>query len=68
MSDETRQDWAARAENELRGKPLDELTWVSPRCVLQQVDLLPELRLLAHAVTHRAPAWAPRSSYHMGRC
>ena len=30
MADETSQDWAARAEQELRGKPLDELTWMSP--------------------------------------
>ena len=30
MAEDKSQDWAARAEQELRGKPLDELTWMSP--------------------------------------
>ena len=58
MSDETRQDWAARAENELRGKPLDELTWVSPEGIpIKPLYTVEDLENISH--TESFPGGAP---------
>ena len=58
MSDETRQAWAARAENELRGKPLDELTWVSPEGIpIKPLYTVEDLESIGH--TESFPGGAP---------
>jgi len=52
------QDWQVRAEKELRGTPLDELTWVSPEGIpIKPLYTVADLEEIAH--TSSFPGTAP---------
>ncbi len=71
MADETFQEWEARAEQELRGKPLDELTWVSPEGIpIKPLYTMDDLDDIAHVASMPGAApfmRGPRSTMYTNR-
>ncbi len=71
MAEDTRQDWEARAEQELRGKPLDDLTWVSPEGIpIKPLYTVEDLDAISHESTFPGAApfvRGPRSTMYTNR-
>ncbi len=68
---QTKQDWAKRAEKELRGRPLDDLTWQTPEGIaVQPVYTKEDVQGLDHmgSMPGEGPfTRGPRSTMYTGR-
>ncbi len=71
MSEDAYQDWQARAEKELRGMPLDDLTWMSPEGIpIKPLYTEADLEDIAHVSTFPGAApfmRGPRSTMYTNR-
>jgi methylmalonyl-CoA mutase len=71
MADDTFKQWQERAEKELRGSPLDDLTWVSPEGIpIKPLYTEADLEDIAHVATFPGAApfvRGPRSTMYTNR-
>jgi len=71
MADDAYKDWQARAEKELRGTPLDDLTWMSPEGIpIKPLYTEADLEDIAHVSTFPGAApfmRGPRSTMYTNR-